>query len=53
MKKDLLNLLDNIQEHGEELPKSERYLLIDGLNLFFRNFSAINAVNSIGVHIGG
>jgi 5'-3' exonuclease len=53
MKKDLLNLLDNIQEHGEELPQSERYLLIDGLNLFFRNFSAINAVNSNGVHIGG
>ena len=53
MKKDLLNLLDNIQEHGEETPQSERYLLIDGLNLFFRNFSAINAVNSNGVHIGG
>jgi 5'-3' exonuclease len=53
MKKDLLNLLNNIQEQGEELPISERYLLIDGLNLFFRNFSAINAVNSNGVHIGG
>ena len=53
MKKDLLNLLDNIQEHGEESPESERYLFIDGLNLFFRNFSAINAVNSNGVHIGG
>jgi DNA polymerase-1 len=53
MKKNLLNLLDNVQEHGEELPKSERYLLIDGLNLFFRNFSAINAVNSNGVHVGG
>ena len=53
MKKDLLNLLNNIQEKGEELPQSERYLLIDGLNLFFRNFSAINAVNSNGVHIGG
>jgi 5'-3' exonuclease len=53
MKKDLLNLLDTVQEHGEELPQSERYLLIDGLNLFFRNFSAINAVNSNGVHIGG
>jgi len=35
MKKNLLNLLDNIQEHGEETPQSERYLLIDGLNLFF------------------
>ena len=53
MKKDLLNLLDTVQEHGDELPQSERYLLIDGLNLFFRNFSAINAVNSYGVHIGG
>jgi len=53
MKKDLLNLLNNIQETGDETPQSERYLLIDGLNLFFRNFSAINAVNSNGVHIGG
>jgi 5'-3' exonuclease len=53
MKKDLLNLLNNIQENGEETPTYERYLLIDGLNLFFRNFSAINAVNSNGVHIGG
>jgi DNA polymerase-1 len=53
MKEDLLNLLNNIQENGDELPQSNRYLLIDGLNLFFRNFSAINSVNSNGVHIGG
>jgi DNA polymerase-1 len=53
MKKDLLNLLNNIQDDGKELPTYERYLLIDGLNLFFRNFSAINAVNSNGIHIGG
>jgi len=53
MKKDLLNLLNNIQEDGDESPQSERYLLIDGLNLFFRNFSAINTVNSNGVHVGG
>ena len=53
MRKDLLDLLNNIQEDGEELPTYERYMLIDGLNLFFRNFSAINAVNSNGVHIGG
>jgi DNA polymerase-1 len=53
MKKDLLDLLNNIQENGEDTPQSERYLLIDGLNLFFRNFSAINAVNSNGIHIGG
>jgi DNA polymerase-1 len=53
MKKHLLDLLDNIQENGEETPQSERYLLIDGLNLFFRNFSAINTINSQGIHIGG
>jgi len=53
MKKHLLDLLDNIQENGEEIPQSERYLLIDGLNLFFRNFSAINTINSQGIHIGG
>lgn len=52
MKKNLLNLLDNIQEN-QETPTYERYLICDGLNLFFRNFSAINAVNSNGVHIGG
>jgi len=53
MRKDFLDLLNNIQQDGEELPTYERYLLIDGLNLFFRNFSAINTVNSNGVHIGG
>lgn len=53
MKKDLLSLLNNIQETGKELPQSERYMLIDGLNLFFRNFSAINAVNPNGAHVGG
>jgi DNA polymerase-1 len=53
MKKDLLNLLNNVTEDGEFIPENERILLIDGLNLFFRNFSAINAVNSKGIHIGG
>ena len=53
MKKDLLNLLNNVQENGEELPTPERYMLIDGLNLFFRNFSVIRAVNPDGAHIGG
>ena len=53
MKKNLMSLLDNIQENGEFTPTSERYMLIDGLNLFFRNFSAIRAVNSDGAHVGG
>jgi len=53
MKKDLLKLLNNVQENSVETPQPERYMLIDGLNLFFRNFSMINAVNSNGVHVGG
>lgn len=53
--KDLFNLLDNIQEEGEtSTPKpNDKVLLIDGLNLFFRNFAMMNMVNPDGVHIGG
>lgn len=53
MKKDLLDLLNNVTEKGEHQPENERILLIDGLNLFFRNFSAINTINSRGIHVGG
>ena len=52
--KELLKLLDNLEE--QETVSSNRYdrvLLIDGLNLFFRNFAMMNIVNSQGVHVGG
>ena len=52
-KEELLNLLDNVQEHGEETAEADRILLIDGLNLFFRNFAMLNSVNPDGVHVGG
>ena len=52
-KKNLLKLLNNIQEQGEETVESKRVLFIDGLNLFFRNFAMLNMVNPDGVHIGG
>ena len=54
-RKELLKLLDNLVEE-QETPSSNRYdrvLLIDGLNLFFRNFAMMNIVNSQGVHVGG
>ena len=53
--KELFKLLDNIQEQGEEptLKRHDKVLLIDGLNLFFRNFAMLNMVNPDGVHIGG
>jgi DNA polymerase-1 len=52
--KNLLKLLNEVQENTDSIPnKHERVLLIDGLNLFFRNFAILNLINSQGVHIGG
>ena len=50
---DLLKILDDIDENKSGDNSNNRYLLIDALNLFFRNFSAINSVNPHGAHIGG
>ena len=33
--------------------KQKELLLIDGLNLFFRNFAMMNMVNPEGIHVGG
>ena len=51
--KELLNLLNNLDENGKDTVDSKRVLMIDGLNLFFRNFAILNMVNPDGVHIGG
>ena len=51
--KNLLNLLDNVSKQDQDTYSGERYLVIDGLNLFFRNFAMLNMVNSKGTHIGG
>ena len=53
--KELFNLLDSVQE-GQETPTPkvhDKVLILDGLNLFFRNFAMMNMVNPDGVHIGG
>ena len=54
-KKDLLKLLNNVVENEEPVSvnRYDRVLLIDGLNLFFRNFAMMNIVNSQGAHVGG
>lgn len=48
-------LLDSLSyedgEAGREI--NDKVLLIDGLNLFFRNFSVLNMINKDGNHIGG
>ena len=53
-RKDLLKLLDNVQEDEKTILKDEnRILIIDGLNLFLRNFAVLNYINSQGTHVGG
>ena len=53
--KELFKLLDEVQEQGEETnsKRHDKVLILDGLNLFFRNFAMMNMVNPDGVHIGG
>ena len=48
-----LDILNQVQENKAPKKTGERYLLIDGLNLFFRNFAMMNMVNPSGIHIGG
>jgi 5'-3' exonuclease len=53
-KSELLNLLNQMdKQEDDSFNPHERVLLIDGLNLFFRNFAMMNFVNEQGVHIGG
>ena len=54
-KSDLIRLLDNISkdEPGPTFKQNDRVLIIDGLNLFLRNFAILNYINDQGVHIGG
>ena len=52
-KKNLLNLLNDTEENDMTLKEGKRILILDGLNLFFRNFAVMNMVNPDGVHVGG
>lgn len=50
--KNLLKILNDITPDSESTDE-RRILIIDGLNLFFRNFAMLNAVTSSGTHVGG
>jgi 5'-3' exonuclease len=55
-KKEYLKLLEEVSlEHEKEtsFSKNDRILLVDGLNLFLRNFAVLNFVNQNNAHIGG
>jgi len=55
MDKEFLNLLNNVIEDKDDVSydRHNHVLLIDALNLFFRNFTTMRFTNSDGVHIGG
>jgi len=51
-----ISILDEIKKSGGEIDSgkpNDSVLLIDGLNLFIRVFSAIPTTNEDGVHVGG
>jgi len=54
---EILRLLDNIQKDdtpkGGTFNKHSNVLIVDGLNMFLRNFAVLNYVNQSGVHVGG
>jgi len=57
-KKNLLKLFDNISQDSKPAQeatfnKHDKVLIIDGLNLFLRNFAVLSYVNQDGTHIGG
>jgi 5'-3' exonuclease len=55
-KKNLFKLLDGITKDSNieaTFTRHDRVLIIDGLNLFLRNFAVLNYVNQEGVHVGG
>ena len=52
MKKNYQNILDNLQQ-SEPMTQDSRILIVDGLNLFFRNFTINPSMNEHGVPIGG
>lgn len=56
MKNNYLKLLDGITKDenlSQTFKKHDRVLIIDGLNLFIRNFAMVNFINQYGNHIGG
>ena len=49
----MLDNMDKPDNSTSTFNKHSRVLIIDGLNLFLRNFAVLNYVNQDGVHVGG
>jgi DNA polymerase-1 len=52
-KKELLKMVEDLGENSPQPQQVDKILLVDGMNLFFRNFAMLNMVNPNGAHIGG
>lgn len=57
MNKELFKLFNDIKLEDKQdegtFHKNSKVLIIDGLNLFFRNFAILNHTNKYGHHVGG
>lgn len=55
MSKDFLNDFKDFvgSDSRNEYPIKDRILIVDGLNVFLRNFQAVPAINYEGEHVGG
>lgn len=51
--KALLDAIDREHKELESKHRDSRVLIVDGMNLFIRTFSAIPTLNEDGVHVGG
>ena len=49
---DFRNFVSN-DKSSETYPQKGRILVVDGLNVFLRNFQAVPAINHYGEHVGG
>jgi len=53
---DYFSILEQIKKEHKEAPEltaNSRTLIVDGLNLFLRVFSAVPSINEDGIHVGG
>lgn len=53
MTNDIFKLLEGLNTEDSSVKLNDRVVLIDGFNLFMRNFAKINHLNQSGDHIGG
>jgi DNA polymerase-1 len=51
--REIFNQVEQERDHGITSDKNSHVLIVDGLNLFIRVFSAVPALNDDGDHVGG